>query len=329
MLETNKINYLFAGLLGIAGLLVILIFTNLSSQADTDAGTASTTISNTAPVIDLLTLADGGGGRYATQAYTTLEAPADANSPRTSDVTVTVDYTDDNTCDEVETDGSFIVKLYKESIGTGACVEGNLDSYQCYEDTVLTTGDYSCSDACTGTGDAVGQIVCTIPVSHYADPGTWVVEATVTDGSGLTDTASSSFTVNAVTAIGLIDTTLNFGTLALGATSTAGAVSASVRNTGNVDAALSIYGDDMTCSESGTIPIENIKLATTSIAYEALPYAVGTSTQNTTDLLTTLTRQSSNTVTENTHKDTFYGGILIPSTLVAGSCTTTITVIGS
>ncbi len=109
-------------------------------------------------------------------------------------------------------------------------------------------------------------------------------------------------------------------------------VSTRVRDIGNTDMALSVSAPDFNCSIQDNDSFVATKLktkATTGTATET--YTNMTSVTNAgADLSTTLSDQSAvTTITEDTHYETLYWGIEVPATGVAGTCTTTVTIIGS
>jgi len=341
MNEDRKMHYIFGALLGIAGLVILLIFVTLSSQAENEPLGATTTLDNTAPTIDSVYFGTSAAYTAGTQASGnetggTLdleEAPATAGGNTTVDVVVEVTYTDVNGCTEVEDSGDYSIALRHTgvSLGTasgGFCSAALIGDEECY--SYQSTG---CTDSCAGGVDTDGTISCTFSVPHFALQGTWYVDAGVDDGSAffVEDTGNTSLTVNQLTAIGLLDTGLNFGNLSLGSTTTAGLVTTGIRNGGNDNTThLGVYGDDYTCSgqDAGSFTVDYTKFSSSSVAYESAVGVAGSSpTANTAGII--LGKQHENSIVlEDDQKDTLYWGLQTPSSGYSGTCTTTITVVG-
>lgn len=323
----NKMHYVVALLLGVVGLLIIVVFINLRSNADqTDqSGTASTTISNYVPVLGSLDVMAGAAGSIVGSSVAPDVGPSNVTTDTETNLTVLVPYTDNNTCNQVASRGSFYVRLHKVGATCGA---GDTNYNDCYEEDSLA-GTFTCTDSCEGEADTGAQISCTFPVRHFTSPGSWVVDAGVTDEDTDSDTTASDagFTLSSVKGIGLVDTLLNFGTMAVGDTTADDSIYTRVRNVGNTTAALSVYGTAFTCSKTiSAFPVGQLKYAT------AAATAYGSQTALTTDSAlvgTTLAKQTANTtVTEDANLETVYWKLNVP-TGAAGQCTSTITVVGS
>ncbi|MBU2542189.1 hypothetical protein KJ785_01350 [Patescibacteria group bacterium] len=335
--QENKYHYLVALMLAVVGLLIILIFVSMRSAAEENTGLASATITNTSPSITSLDISDAAGDPYneTTNLLTLNEQTTnDVSTPDTDTITLTVNYTDNNSCTEVETGGTFLVSSFDNGVNTyvNCDITGESNEDNCYfSNTLGVENTITCADAgCDGTeSDTTGIITCEVPATFYTDPGDWTFYASVADAQ-YTVTSSMSFSVGTVAAIGLIDTTLDFGNMGLGATSTANAVSTQVRNTGNShNLTLGSYtASNFNCSGStNPILLTSLKISTTTnIGYESKPFS---SAATQASLGQTVAKQIDGTYAEGTGKETLYWGLLIPSTGVAGTCTTTVTVVGT
>ncbi len=202
----NKFHYLTALLLGVVGLLIILIFVSLRSQADDTTRLAETTVTNTAPSVGDITLT---GGLYAGGTMDPALGPANVTSDTNSDLTVTFDYTDLNSCMTVDVDGSFFVRLNKSGESCGA---SQTDYDTCYEEDTTAAGTFACTDDCQDNDDTAATVECVFPITHFAEPGAWDVTVAVVDEGSGTDSATTSFTMATNNAITLhaSDTSLNF-----------------------------------------------------------------------------------------------------------------------
>ncbi|MFH1947303.1 MAG: hypothetical protein ABIJ23_04065 [Candidatus Magasanikbacteria bacterium] len=315
--QENKYHYLVALLMGVVGLLIILIFVSLRTGAENEGGTASTTIINTAPTVDSIVV---------TGAQTLNQAAYGSDGLAT--VTVAVQYTDSNSCYDVKTgSGTFLVGIYNDlNAGTTCDAAGELDYHDCYEENSYA-GTFTCANDCVGLGDTVGTITCEFPFKHFAEPGTWEVYTSLYDGTAETvsTTASNIHTINTLGAIALNSTLVDFGSLSLGGVSTLDAADTitGVRNSGNQDVALkALTATGMSCSSYGIIPIVNLKIATsTSVAYVNKTVL----SDSAVELGYTLSQQ---TVNGSASTGSLYWGLQIPSTGVAGTCTSSITVVG-
>jgi hypothetical protein len=310
----NKYHYIVGILLGIVGLLIILIFVSLNSQADDNQGTASTTISNTAPTITAISLSGSG---YSGGTHTGVENT-------TTSLVWSITYTDSNTCDEVENSGSFVSKLALTS-AIGSCTTGSTDYLDCYEENSYS-GAFTCTNDCTGTGDTEGTITCTFPLEHYVIDGTWTASTSISDGSGGAVSTSTTFTVAKVTALELVDTVIDFGTLALGAESNE--ATTIVRNYGNDNGmGISVYTTDMNCSASEDgIDASQMKVSSSTQGnqnWDSTAYLQLTTT--TQSINATLGRQ---TVSTTESSSTLYWALKIPASGVSGTCSSTVTVVG-
>jgi|GEM_PF-4767677 len=346
MNEDRKMHYIFGALLGFAGLVILLIFVTLSSQAENESQGATTTLGNALPTIDSIYFDISSytgqapyspgtrSGGYETGGTLTLdEGPATASGNTLTNLYVDVSYTDLNGCTEVEDTGSYTMALRHTGVSLGTA-SGGFCSAQSFghedECFVLSSG---CTDSCAGGTDVDGTISCVFEVPHFALQGTWHVDAAVADATGtfVEDTGNSTLTNEQVTAIGLLDVGLDFGTVDLGATTTVGVDTTGIRNTGNDNTTyLGVYGDDYSCSgrDLGSFTIDKMKFASSSVAYESALGVVGSNPTAATAGVVLSKQIKYSTIEENSQKDTLYWGLQTPSSGYSGTCTTTITVVG-
>ncbi len=342
-MQENKSHYLIALLLGVVGLLIILIFVSMRSVAEEQAGIASATISNTAPTGAGLTIT---GAAYAAGAYSPTEGPSNAGTSDTDDtVTVKLSFTDANSCLEVADEGQIVIALARNGsegpIPTTCDAQTETDFDDCIAMTadlgVYTDGDYTCTDNCSSDTQTNATVSCVGPFKHFMDVTNWRVYGSVTDGTGATTSATMTFTVSGLTAIAVLDTSLDFGAMALSATSSANAVTTRIRNTGNdVDMAIQAYAAaNLDCSGSAVdINKNSLKISTsTNVGYESKLFTMGASAAGTGALVDDQdvvfgTETWTNFDVDSSAIRKLYFGLQIPATGVAGTCTTTVTVVG-
>lgn len=189
-----------------------------------------------------------------------------------------------------------------------ASAEGNADD----------SNDHYTNASCsigTNTSESDAPATCTFDLQYYANNGTWTCKIRAYDAAA-SGTNQTNTTINTLLALN-IPSTINFGTMSLGDTSTNTTENeTSVENYGNVLIDVDLSGDDMSCS-SGTIPVGNIKYSDTDNTAYASMTALTTSA---TTLNLNVAQRTNGVSTKTT-----YWKIQIPSTGVGGSCTNTIT----
>ena len=244
----DRQHYLFAVLLGIAGLLIILIFVTIRSQADDS--TSTTSISNTTATINSITVATETLGTDVTSIL-----PVESS---TQNVFVHGTYTDNNGCDEV-TSSLVTTTLYLTSAG----VTCDQDEVDCYKDT--SSGASCAVSACTGGTDETGVYECTIPMYYFATTGEWTASVVLNDGTGDSAASTDTFTFTELTAVSA-PTNMDFGNVAYNGTSgtSTAASSYTIVNSGNDNATLlKWYGGDLTCTD-GTIDVSKIRITSST-----------------------------------------------------------------
>jgi hypothetical protein len=327
--SNNTMHYVVALLLGVVGLLIILVFVSIRSQADST--TASASISNQAPTIDSITVASSEGGASLSGASLSL----------TENVTTTIfvhgQYTDNNGCDEVSDGGDITVRVSSDSVATTSCLlVANTDATNCYvgkenaaSSTNLAGNGLFCKVTnCTGGTDVTANYDCRVPIWFYADNTTagayatniWRSSIELEDGGAATNsTRGLNFEVESLNALDT-GTAVDYGGLALSGTSAAD-VSLTLTNSGNKGLmGIALTGGTMTCVD-GTIGPAAQRFATqTGVAYADKRLLVTTSADipnfNIAKRTSTSTAATSNTQWR----------IQIPPTGLSGACTGTITV---
>ncbi|PIR73936.1 MAG: hypothetical protein COU35_05170 [Candidatus Magasanikbacteria bacterium CG10_big_fil_rev_8_21_14_0_10_47_10] len=319
-------------LLGIIGLLIILIFVSLRSQADDTTSQAS--ITNEAPTIsNVIVAASSQGSSLGT--FNTSENAS-------TNIYVRGDITDNNGCVEVDDGitqaGELRVLLYR----TGATCTGQIDwdERNCYlfENTNQSNYDGGIGSAnyddgngvtsdftgCTQGTDITMSFEMKIPTSFNIDANIdWVASAMVGDTVDFTfgpTSTSDTFTVATLSALDIDTAFLDFGTLSVGSTSTEQTVV--VTNTGNNDSLdIQLSGTNMPCS-IGTIATDNIRYSS-SVGFA---WTAGTQLESASASFGVPLAKSTVTTTAST--DDSYWKLEVPvasSTGFSGACSGTIT----
>lgn len=341
--QSEKSNYLAALSLGVIGLLIILIFVSIRSQADTAGGTATTNIDNVSPVVDSIETPTYAGTAVGTL-FTPPASPDDIATNARTTATVTYNISDANLCGDVAVRGSWVAAIHHTDVADTACdVRGEAtgNTEKCFVATAAgasITDDgadtgIQCSQSCA-SDDLTATITCTVPVYNYSLPGVWSADLYLTDEGALTGsrTGGSDFTVKSVSSISLQNGDLNFGAMALGATSTADSVTSYVRNSGNQALAIAAYGDASTFSctqkaNAATFPIANLTFSTSSgVSYGSKAGIMDTESVSVSSLAA---QTEVSEIRDGTEYSTVYWGLQIPSSGVGGTCSTTITVSGT
>lgn len=328
----NKQHIVFAVLLGIAGLLIILIFVTIRSQGDARYDAASSAaVTNQAPSIDSIYVTGFGPSNSASSSLYLVENT-------TIPVYVKGTFTDLNGCDEVDAttgSGNITSTLYRSDVAGGTnCSADNANCMQ-----TLACDTFACD---AGGTDTTGSFICTTSLQYFADPtaaGTayasayWAATATATDrniynaegfvsGSGVNTNSTDSTEVEPLAAIALgtdaSGASIPYGALALNATSTSD-VDTGWKNVGNTPISpKTSSAAPMTCTV-GSIPIANQHYATSSGVTYASQTALSNSATNVVN--------TNNCYAKATHGATsvghIYWKIQMPANGVSGSCTGT------
>lgn len=100
--------------------------------------------------------------------------------------------------------------------------------------------------------------------------GDWTATVTVTDQQGSAVSQTATIDIDTLLALDF-PSTIDWGTMAQGARTTlANNVELDISQRGNDAADIDIYGSDMTCSNTGTIPATNIKWSTADLGFTAI-----------------------------------------------------------
>lgn len=336
MQETsNSRHYLVALLLGIVGLLIILVFVSLRSQADQTSTQA--TISNATPEIVSGSIGVSDGSTTVTTSEATVNLSTESG---TSTIYAFAEYRDYNGCSTVSSANGFIYHSTISNCGTN----GSQNDLNCYMDgTAYTMPGATCTmntaglDACSGSSDTEGDIFCEFHVRSFADAtnagsqyanNNWVAGFTVTDSdSAITATTTATFELAELAALTINTSSMNFGSLALGQVS--GTSTVIITNSGN-DNTLGVTtdGNNWACT-LGSFSSDYLRLSTSSpntnftnaFAMDTTAKNIGVSIAKQTTSGTASTLSSYWWLKIPASGD--LGGVLASSTL-SGTCSTTL-----
>lgn len=244
---------------------------------------------------------------------------------------------DNNGCDEIKSASStWSLKFYRSDGTPGNCTSTNYTScYQMGESPsggsfAAATGSGS-TNACNSTTDTDLAYEFQFPIKYFTvptDSGTyssnnWIAEATVVDYNSATASTSDTIEVNALVALDITEATINYGSLALGATSaTSTSAATTIANTGNQQIDVQVTGQSLTCDKSGSIAAAQVKYDDNSApAYASMDHVLSGSASTVPAF--NLTSQTS---TSSSSTKSVYWAIAVPSTGASGTCSNTVTV---
>lgn len=225
----SKQHYLFAILLFIAGLLIILIFLTVRSQAD-DTNT-SASVGNAAPSVGAVTIAEASAGAQAN----TINLSEGA----TKTLYCHAEFIDNNGCDEVDSGGNIKAVFYSDNTDANC----DADDADCY--IVEGEGNGCTVSACAGGTDTTATVECQTDVQYYADATDWTCQIQVNDASATSTASFATTTINACVGLAITGGPINFGTVALGATSNEQSIT--LNNTCNSIIDADASATDITC----------------------------------------------------------------------------------
>jgi hypothetical protein len=237
---TSRQHYLFALLLFMAGLLIILIFLTVRSQADdeqTDVG-----INNNAPTVESVHISDRVTSNNISEIVVT------DNETVPSSTYVWGEWHDDNGCSQVTADEVGIEVVFYASDENINC---DADIQNCYKAATTTAGNCTLA-GCAGGVDTDGTYTCELvdasTFPFHATQGTWTAAVTMYDNQASTNTSEvveDTITVNELMAL-TPSGDLDFQDQALGATT--GDKTLTIANTGNTTIDWYAYATRMDCT---------------------------------------------------------------------------------
>lgn len=227
----------------------------------------------------------------------------------TKSVVVAGTVTDNNSCKDLT---SVSVGVYKD--GTTCDSADDADNDNCYW---ITDSSPATDSSCTGDSDVAYELpsaTFTFALQFYAEPGDWKATVYPSDAGAGTPSTGTAVALNELQSLS-VDSSLSFGSVAPGASSTSDHVLA-VTNTGNMSIDFNVKGNEanMTCTTRGQIPVGNEQYQLASFAYGDPGAVVLTTSDANVNAELPKPTSSSPSVADNT-----YWQILIP-TGVAGTC---------
>lgn len=298
--------------LGIAllliGVFVIIALVLVNSQA----ATSQVTINNSAPVFDsrFISNAPNGGVNDFGGGVTLIAGGGKA-------ININGKVSDANGNADIQSVTAFV---RRSGIAPTSCDEvGEADPNFCYvipscnlTNPNLNQKDYNCGINLEYYSDS------TSPSGEFPAEN-WIIDLAVTDGTATTPDSSGSFEVNNLVALN-IPNTINWGSLALNATTSSGNNNhMTITQHGNTPADVEVSGTNLNCDVSGNIPTSNVEWALSDVGSGA-----GGSTDLTgspVDTNLAVGRRSGAEVTK-----VLYWNIAIPGAGVKGTCTGTVNI---
>ncbi|MCB9798935.1 hypothetical protein H6758_04390 [Candidatus Nomurabacteria bacterium] len=246
--QDGRQHYLFAILLFIAGLLIILIFLTVRSQADDT--TSSATVGNAAPTVSSVVINEDGGAGDDDSITPT------AGSTKTVYIKGTV--TDTNGCQTIENASVGIgMRFHDEDENGETC---DTDNENCYYANNGTYGGCSIDESsCTDSQDTNLTFTCQIAAQFYVNADDWVASIWAYDGTVSSSVFSTQTTTietcNALSVGTESSGILDFGTISPGSSS--GTVTSTITNKCNTTINAKYSGTLMSCS-SGYIATSSL-----------------------------------------------------------------------
>jgi hypothetical protein len=326
---------------------------NLAATSTIQGSISGFAISNVAPSIATASVSFQDYDNTA--GLLTLTVPSATSGPFKVKFTVA----DNNGCLNASSTAEIAttsMNTYRSGIASTSCMNttGHYDSNSCYP---ANSGNFSpfltCTQdaaSCSGATDSDATFTCTYSLWFNADPTdastqytaqNWLATVRAQDNNGLvsgyTDSTSFPAELQSFLAYSVSTTTVGYGALQPGDTTTPLVATTDLRAVGNVGLDENLYGDTMctnwtsadSCDSGGInpaseIPVSQQKVATSSIAYTSAVTLTSSSsptavTINVPKTIATSTIQSRNT----------YWGIAIPvSITLAGNYTGQNTITG-
>jgi len=233
--EKNKI----LGLIIVFLVLILLVNFDPTAFAGFEGwntSTASVTESTETPTVGTITV---------------LPSPINLVGGSTLLVSCYADITDDNGVADIQS-GKGNITLYDTETTTADCTTNN---FNCYRNITHSGAGSLNSDICPGSG-TTATCNFSIPVYYNANSSSWNCSMTITDSGGSGDTEQEIVAVNALTAIDISSSELNFGTLAPATFSDN--KTEIVYNYGNIILDLQLNGTNMSCATGEDIEVGNI-----------------------------------------------------------------------
>jgi hypothetical protein len=228
-------------LLAVVGILSVVLFLQvgniLTGMATSETIKSNATVGNQAPVVDSVALTQPTQTACSATTLTCKANVHDVNGNTDIDPT------------------SYKAVIYHGSTSNACSANAN----DCYVYTTQCTDDAAAGD--------YRNVTCTAPTTfqYYADNGSWTCNFSAKDTSGsYASLESSSKSVSAYTALDVLSSVIEFGTLTVDTQSSV--QNANVQNCGNYQMDISLSGTDMTggSGTQATIGVGNLTYNTAS-----------------------------------------------------------------
>lgn len=318
MEQGHKVHLFYGILFTVIAAAALIAIAVIGSRADNATSTA--TVDNSSPTVDtVITTATTGGSDAGNEGDAGFVI---AEGSSTTTIYVRGSASDLNGCEQISTgNGDWKLKLYKtgaSNAGSGATCT-TADNNDCYNFTESAVTLANCD---SGGSDTAVDYEFAAAVQYWIDPtdtsGTWTSKVTVTDSASAAANSTDIFEVGSTVALDA--SSINYGSLSLGATSTDNTLT--VTNTGNTVIDLDISGTAMTCSgtSSANIAAANTHWdLTADVAYGSM---TGTLSGTPTDVQLDLAARTSESTAST---GSMYFKLAVPSAGVSGTCSNTIT----
>lgn len=186
----------------------------------------------------------------------------------------------------------------------------------------------TCAFTNAGSG-TTRDVQCTFSIWYHANPAAWTVYFNATDSGGLTGSNTTTVTLNSLVALNVSETSISFGTVSLGGTSSE--ITTNIKNTGNVVIDLnineSLYSGYMNCTDTGSDDIQT-NAASTGVRYNTTTgfsfAATSWNLTSTNPLADVNWVESSDSGTPTAPSNPLYWLIKLPASGLTGSCSTTV-----
>ena len=258
MEQSNRVSQFSLFIIGL--ILVLSLFAIVQTvfgASSTVSVSSNVVVDNSAPVVSNVVL-NGGSAIVLTPNATTA-------------VVVNFTVSDANGCNDVFVNGNATSSAFRSGVGA-ACTASNLSCY------ILSTTTHNC------TANASTSIATsTFGIYYFADSTNdtsssyptqeWVGYATVRDASGASSTATSTHQeLNVLTAIEVLTSSINYGTISANANTGSTNQVATTTNAGNSSTTLRLHAVSTLVSGANSITTSSQVYSTSSFTY------LGTST---------------------------------------------------
>ncbi len=199
-------------------------------------------------ILLLLVIPIAHAGSQTVGSVTINPSPIDLKLDSTKTVECSATISDSNSWENI----SNVSAVFWDALDYNESSENNGSNH--YTNTSCSLGD--------NTSSTERPVTCSFPLQYYANPSQWTCK--IYSYNATNDAASNSDNANvkSLIALDVVESEVDFGTLALGNTSSDD-VNTTVRNVGNVKIDANLSGTAFTCS-SGVISPEAARYSSSS-----------------------------------------------------------------